>query len=101
MSWSEEDFFAAFSDAGMLTAAVYQPAIGNPVPLQVGFVQPDVLLLDERVQASQVEIEFETARAPLMRQGDTIVIGNDVYRVRGTPTKKADGYFSTVQIGKT
>ena len=101
MSWSEEDFFAAFSDAGMLSDAVYQPAAGDPVPVSVGFSQPDALLLNEMVKITQYQIEYETAAMPALQDGETITIGATAYTVTGTPEKKGDGYFSTAEVLKS
>ena len=100
MSWSEEDFFAAFDDAGMLSAATYQPAVGAAVSVKVGFSQPDTLLLNEMVQVSQYQIEYETATMPDLDDGESITIGVDAYKVRGIPQKKGDGFFSTVELIK-
>ncbi len=100
MSWSEEDFFEAFSDAGMLVEALYQPSIGDAVTVKVGFVQPDALLMSEMVQATQYHIEFETSVMPNLRSGEWLTISGNQYKVRGAPEKKADGFFSTVELAR-
>jgi len=99
--WSEEDFFAAFEEAGMLTDALYTPSLGDARTVKVGFAQPDTLLLNEMVQVAQYQIEYETAVMPDLADGESIVIGGETYLVRGEPQKKGDGYYSTAELIKT
>lgn len=93
-------FWSAFSRAGMLTAATYQPAAGPAIPVQVGFTQPDVLLLGDMVQSTDYAIEYQTADMPALASGETITIGATTYKVRRNPEKKGDGTFSHVLLTK-
>ena len=101
MSWSEDIFFPAFADAGMLTDATYQPSSGPAVPgIQVGFVQPDALMLGDMVQSTEYAIEYRTADMPALKMGETITMGVDTYKVRRNPEKKGDGAFSHALLTK-
>lgn len=98
--FNQNIFWAAFGRAGMLVDAVYQPTSGPAGAVKVGFVEPDVLLMSEMVQAAQTRIEYETATMPDLKNGESITIGTDAYKVRGIPQKKGDGFFSTVELIK-
>jgi hypothetical protein len=97
VAWSEEDFFSAFDDAGMLVDA-YRDGYANPV--KVGFAQPTDLLLNEMVQVSKYEIEYETAVMPNLVANERLTINGTVYRVATDPEKKGNGFFSTVELIK-
>ena len=99
MSWSADVFFPAFADAGMLETAVYH-AVGGDVPVQIGFVQPDALMLGDMAQSTEYAIEYQTTDMPALKMGETITIGVDTYKVRRNPEKKGDGAFSHVLLTK-
>lgn len=94
-------FWSAFSRAGMLVEATYHPAAGPAVPgIQVGFTQPDVLMMGDMVQSTDYAIEYQTADMPALARGETITIGSDTYKARRPPEKKGDGTFSHVLLSK-
>lgn len=101
MTWDSSIFWPAFAAAGVLEQALYHPAAGDPLSLQVGLVMPDALLMSEMVQVTQYEIEYETSAMPALLDGETLDIGTDVYTVRGIPRKKDDGYFSIAEVIKS
>jgi hypothetical protein len=85
----------------MLIDALYEPSGGgDAIAVQVGFSQPDTNFLDDRVQSTEYEIEYATVVMQALRVGETIRIGTDVYKVRNTPEKRGDGYFSVAQLTK-
>lgn len=98
MTFDAAIFWPAFAAAGMLTEAVYMPAGGGQMPVQVGFVRPEALLLGDMVQVEQTRIEYETSAMPDLAHGESINIGAVAYTVRGEPEKKGDGYFSTAEL---
>lgn len=84
----------------MLLDAVYQPTAGSPIPLQVGFVQPDVDLASGLVQSTEYKIEYQTAEMPAAKIGESIVVDGSNFKMRANPEKRGNGYFSTVALTK-
>lgn len=93
-------FWSAFSRYGLLAEAIHTAADGAVTTFSVGFVQPDILMLQNDVQSSQPEIEFQTADFPEMAMGIRLVISGDVYRVQNAPARQGAGHFSKVKIRK-
>lgn len=100
MTWSENDFFAAFKDAGMLDEAVFVGTDGTEHRTDVGFVRPDELLLNEMVHITQYQIEYESATLPGLRDGSEIVIVGKKYSVQGKPLAQANGFYSIAGLIK-
>jgi hypothetical protein len=104
MPFNHSAFWTAFSRAGMLTAATYQPASGPAVDLEVKFEQPDATILGDMVQSTEYSIEYPTELMPAAAMGESLVIdaGADsgTYTFRGPPEKVGDGYFSRAKLSK-
>lgn len=90
----------------MLAEAIYHPAVGQVVTVDVGFVRPDVHLMGDLVQSTEYEIEFQTADMPSLKIGETIDITDPqtlevaTYKVRSNPDGQGDGFFSKVKLTK-
>jgi len=93
-------FWPMFARCGLLKDARYTPPGGTERPVKVGFVQPDMLMLQNAVQSSQKEIEYQTADLPELSEGDRLEIDGEVFRVAVYPAKQGDGYFSRASINK-
>ncbi len=90
--------FPAFKAAGMLSVATRLGQV-PPVDIDVGFVQPDGLILGDAVQTTDVEVEYiTTAAVPPVRVGEALRIGTETYRVRQPPRKTGDGTYSRVVL---
>lgn len=93
-------FWSAFARYGLLAEAIHTAANGTSTTFQVGFVQPDILMLQNDVQSSQPEIEYQTADFSAMTAGIRLVINGDVYRVQNAPARQGSGHFSKVKVRK-
>ena len=93
-------FWSAFSRYGLLAEATHTAANGTVTTFSVGFVQPDIMMLQNDVQSSQPEIEYQTADFPVMAAGIRLVIAGDVYRVQNAPARQGAGHFSKVKVRK-
>lgn len=91
--------FDAFKGAGMLDQATLLGP--SPVSFDVGFLQPENLIMGEAVQTSDIVIEFVTASSPQLRTGTALVIKGQAYRVRQPPNKQGDGYYSRATLETT
>lgn len=90
--------FDAFKATGMLSVATRLDQVPQ-TDLDVGFVQPDGLILGEAVQTTDIEIEYVTATAvPALRVGEALRIDADAYRVRQPPRKSGDGTYTRVTL---
>ncbi|MDP9902616.1 hypothetical protein [Variovorax ginsengisoli] len=93
--------FPAFKAAGMLARATRLQSI-PVVDIDVGFVQPDGLILGDAVQTTDIEIEYVTSSVvPPLRVGEALRIKGQAYRVRMPPQRKADGYFTRTTLETT
>lgn len=99
MSWSDDDFFPAFEDEGMLTEVHYQPPAGDVVTFMAGFQQPDEILLDGMVHSTGYSIEYQSADIELKRNF-LVLVGTVQYRVRQPPVAKGDGSYMTALLEK-
>jgi hypothetical protein len=105
MTWDPSVFWQAFSAAGMLVQANYQPRSGQAVDLEVGFSQPDMQLGGDLMQSTEYEIEYPTALMPAVKIDEAITISGSAdadgnYKVRANPEKVGDGYFSKLKLTK-
>lgn len=96
-------FRRAFKAAGMTVVATITTASGT-ADCDVGFVRPDVLTMDGRVQSTEFEIELlDPSDAADIAEGDDVVIGAVAYTVRRAPANSdpgADGTFRRVLLSK-
>lgn len=83
-----------FNDAGMATAGVFTPAdVGaQPVAVRVLFTNPDAAFNDfgGGAVASVATAEIRVSELAEVREGATLSIGSDVYRVRSPRRPDAD-----------
>jgi hypothetical protein len=99
VSWLDEDFFSAFSDAGMLDAATYLPEAGPAVPFNVGFNRPDEVILDGVAMSTQYSIEYQAA-AVVLKRNSLVQIKGVIYKVLQPPSAKGDGRFMVAFLEK-
>lgn len=93
-------FLAAAKATGMLKVATFIAAGGGSVSLDVGFNQPDELMLSDQVQSREYMIEYESAAGAALLSGTLVTIDGVVYRVRAAPRSVRDGFFSTAELTK-
>ncbi|WP_321914814.1 hypothetical protein [Paraburkholderia sp. J11-2] len=93
-------FWPAFKSAGLLERVTL---VGEP-PLEFdgGLNRPDRGIFDERAQAGENILEYQTADVPGMRVGAQLVIERGpnagTYKVTRKPMQDRAGYFSTVPL---
>lgn len=96
-------FAAAVDRAGMRVEATVRPkdCVDRPFTLRVAFDRPDVIL-DVGAKSTDYVIEYLTADAPRMTEGDEVEIADVVYRVREEPrvpeSGGRDGTFSRATV---
>ena len=94
-------FWPAFKAAGILTEISVMPkdCALKPYSMWVSFEEPEVVLMLTGMQSKQYQIEYQTADAPALAEGDTVTIGEYTYTVRASPFVPDtgqwadDGYF--------
>jgi hypothetical protein len=99
MDFDTSVFWPAFKEAGMLCEARYQPSIGPLVIFDVGFKQPDQIVLDGLVSATDYSIEYQSADVTLKRDYVLQIKGVN-YRVGQTPQALGNGTFVFAQLEK-
>ena len=82
----------------MLKEAKYTLADGEVKTVQVGFVQPDELMLSGMTQSNQKAIEYQTDDLPGFTEKSRLEIDGVIYRARNYPAKQGDGFFSKVNV---
>lgn len=96
-------FKAATKAAGMTTVATITSG-GTTADYDVGFVSPDMLTMDARVQSREFEIELlDPTDCPTLAEGDAVVIDSVAYYVRRAPFNGdpgADGYYRRALLSK-
>lgn len=100
MSWSDDDFFDAFKEAGMLDEAEFTDANGKVHCAAVGFNRPDALLLNEMVQVTQFQIEYEAGSFPGLKSDSIIKVKGKEYSVQGKPMALGNGSFIVAGLNK-
>ena len=96
-------FAAAADAAGMRVDATVRPkdCVERPFSLRVAFDRPDVIL-DVGAKSTEYVIEYLTADAPTLTEGDEVEIADVVYRVREEPrvpeSGGRDGTFSRATL---
>lgn len=97
------EFSKAVDAAGMRVDATVRPkdCVERPFSLRVAFDRPDVIL-DVGAKSTDYVIEYLTADAPTLTEGDEVEIADVVYRVREEPRVPEvggrDGTFSRATL---
>lgn len=96
MSWDESIFWPAFERAGMLVdATVAMTGCAQELAVKVSLSRPDVQLIDGALSTDWM-VEYQQHELPTLAEGDELVIGEVLYRVRQDPIvadPAASGFF--------
>jgi hypothetical protein len=83
------DAFAAaadslFADPHLAVAAIYQPQVGDPLPVRVVMSQPDTDsgLFDAGVRDVAVVASLRASEVAEPQEGDSLTIGSVTWRIR-------------------
>jgi hypothetical protein len=94
------EFFPALAAHGLLRCAQYIPPSGPTWRFNVGWTQPDELMLTDKVQSTSYAIEYEVANAPALEVEMVLTIDAVQYAVRSKPRVRGDGAFAIVDLEK-
>jgi len=102
MQFPAHTLFKAFRACGLTETATYRPGTAFERDVQVQWLRPDLMLLGGDVQATEHQIEYETAELPNLCEGDQLFIHGRRFKVFAPPRRTGDGTFGQAfleQIG--
>lgn len=98
MRFPAQTLFKAFKACGFTETATYRPGTAFERDVPVQWLRPDMPLLGGEVQATEHQIEYETAELPAIAEGDQLFIHGRRFRVAYPPQKTGDGTFGRAYL---